>query len=217
MTSVKFEFIQVKESNEPLVNLEKYNFILEPSYFNQKLSSDKKIFLRKSVAEKLNRIQNKLKKYKFKIWDGYRSREVQNNIYKKFWHELRNKNPGWNEKKLDQEVSVFVTNPNDQKRIPPHATGGAVDLTLVDENNIELNMGTSFDYFGKESASLYFENNNLNKQIKNNRKLLRKAMLEEEFRMDEDEWWHFDYGNQIWAVKQNKPFAIYGEVKNTQA
>jgi zinc D-Ala-D-Ala dipeptidase len=36
-------------------------------------------------------------------------------------------------------------------------------------------------------------------------------MLAEGFRWDADEWWHYDYGNQLWAVHYHKPFAIYGE------
>lgn len=212
MTVVEYEFIPIKGSDEPLVDLSKYDFILEPSYFNQGLSPDKTIYIRKSIAEKLTKIQDKLEIYKFKIWDGYRSREVQNNIYIKFWKLLKEKNPNWDTEKLEKEVGVFVTKPNNPNRIPPHATGGAIDLTLVDAKGKELDMGTVFDCFGKEASSMYFEQKKTNEQIRKNRKLLREAMLSEDFRSDEDEWWHFDFGNQIWAAKLNKPFAFYGEV-----
>jgi len=212
MTKVLFETIQIQESGDDLVDLNGYDFILDAKYFNQGLSSDSKIYLRKLVADKLSKIQQNFNgKYRFKIWDGYRSREVQNNIYQKFWKELKLKNPSWSEEKLALEVSVFVTLPNNPNRIPPHSTGGAVDLTLVDEHGNELDMGTPFDYFGPEASSLYFENNNLNNDIKNNRALLREAMVKEDFRYDEDEWWHYDYGNQIWALALNKSSAIYGE------
>ena len=36
-------------------------------------------------------------------------------------------------------------------------------------------------------------------------------MIAEDFRFDDDEWWHFDFGNQLWAATLNKAFAIYGE------
>jgi len=36
-------------------------------------------------------------------------------------------------------------------------------------------------------------------------------MLSEEFIQYTEEWWHFDYGNQLWALNLNKPSAIYGE------
>lgn len=211
MTLVLFETKPIEENDEPLVDLSEYDFVLEPSYYNQGLSADKRMFLRKGVAEKLNDIQSKLKDYKFKIWDGYRSRTVQNNIYQKFWTELKIKNPDWSDERLKQEVGVFVTDPSSSKRIPPHATGGAVDLTLVDLQGRELDMGTEFDYFGVEAASLYYEDNAINDTIRENRKLLREAMVAAGFRSDKDEWWHFDYGNQIWAAALNMPHAIYGE------
>lgn len=213
MTAIAFESIPIQETNEPVVDLSDYDFILAPMYFTQELSSSPQMFLRKSVADKLLHIQKQLT-YQFKIWDGFRSRAVQNNIYKKFWKELHKNHPDWDEKKLAQEVAVFVTNASDPSRIPPHATGGAVDLTLVYRNGNELNMGTGFDYFGKEAASLYFEEHDLDDQVKANRKLLRESMIAAGFRSDNDEWWHFDYGNQIWALHYHKPFAIYAEVAN---
>jgi D-alanyl-D-alanine dipeptidase len=36
-------------------------------------------------------------------------------------------------------------------------------------------------------------------------------MMAEGFRFDDGEWWHFDYGHQLWASVFNKPYAIYGE------
>ncbi len=212
MTAVAFESIEIKESNEPLVDLESYGFLLEPMYFKQGLSGKKTMYLRKGVADKLATIQGALGGYKFKIWDGYRSRKVQNNIYRQFWNELKKTHLDWDDQKLAAQVSIFVTKPDDLKRIPPHATGGAVDLTLVDKNGHELKMGTGFDYFGPEAAPSYFGGKNGNKEISNNRKILREALLQQDFRQDENEWWHYDYGNQLWAAKLNKPFAIYGEV-----
>jgi D-alanyl-D-alanine dipeptidase len=39
-------------------------------------------------------------------------------------------------------------------------------------------------------------------------------MIKEGFETDEDEWWHFDFGNQKWAVQTTKTEALYGEVKD---
>ncbi len=213
MTLIKFEDIPIHECNEPLVNLSEYNFVLEPMYFNQGLSPDSRMFLRKSVADKLLKIQEKLGEYKFKIWDGFRPRSVQQAIYDKFWKELSEAHPDWDEEKLKMEVGVFVSVPNNPNRIPPHATGATVDLTLVDTEGKELDMGTSFDHFGPEAAPLYFEHNTGNEIVKNNRKILREAMLSAGFAGDKDEWWHFDYKNQKWAEELGQSEAIYGEAE----
>lgn len=214
MTLIKFETIPVKENHEPLVDLSQYDFVIDPQYYKNGLSKDQRIFLRKGMVEKLLEIQEKLKDYKFKIWDGYRSREVQNNIYQDFKAKLRKDNPKWDAAKLNREVGKFVTSADDHSRIPPHATGGAVDLTLVDLEGNEVDMGTGFDFFGEESQSLYFERNNNDGKVRNNRRTLRNVMVEAGFRSDDDEWWHFDYGNQIWAKHYGKPKAMYGEKTN---
>lgn len=77
-------------------------------------------------------------------------------------------------------------------------------------------MGTAFDSFSPEAASLYYETNAANDGIRNNRRLLRQALLKAGFRADDDEWWHFDYGNQIWASALGRRQALYGEAAAQQ-
>ena len=72
-------------------------------------------------------------------------------------------------------------------------------------------MGTEFDHFGPESAALYYEENDIDEQVRANRGRIRELMLEAGFRQDDDEWWHFDYGNQIWAAATDRPYALYGD------
>jgi D-alanyl-D-alanine dipeptidase len=170
------------------------------------------MLLRESVVNKLLEAQKELKIYKFKIWDGYRPRSVQNNIYHKFWGELKTDHPDWEDKRLEAEVGTYVTSPTNPDRIPPHATGGAVDLTLADSSGSNIDMGTEFDYFGPEAESFYFEKHPTNEAIRKNRALLRTLMINYGFRSEPEEWWHFDYGNQLWATAINEPFAIYGEI-----
>lgn len=213
MTLVKYNKIKIRENNESLVDLAKFGFVLEPKYFEEGLSSESKMFLREGVAQKLLKIQQSLGGLRLKIWDGFRSRDVQNNIYQNYWEEVKKVHPDWDEEKLKNEVGVFVSPPYQEDRIPPHTTGGAVDLTLVDSDGNDLDMGTEFDYFGPEASSFFYEVYLDQPKIAENRKILREAMLAEDFTLDADEWWHFDYGSQIWALKRGKPFAIYGDMK----
>ncbi len=216
MTLISFEHIEIQEIGEQLVDLSRYPFEIEPFYFQKKLSDDPKLYTREAIAEKLVTIQNKLRGRTFKIWDPWRSRVVQNNIYQQFWNELSVKHSDWSDDELKAEVGKFVTIADNPDRIPPHASGGAIDLTLVTAGGTEINMGTGFDHFGPEAASLYYEENGRDEAIRDNRRFLREAMMEEDFCMDNDEWWHFDYGNQLWAAKLDKPFAIYGEKTSVQ-
>ena len=212
MSAIKYEHIPINESGEKLEDVSGYGLLVEPMYFEQGLSKDSRILLRSGVIKKLVEAQDKLKIYKFKLWDGFRSREIQDAIFQQFWNETKNKNPNWTDVEIKTYVEPFVSNARDPKRVPTHATGGTIDLTLVDQNGNELDMGTKFDYFGPEAFPFYFEENpTLNHIAQANRKILFNAMLEAGFKVDVSEWWHFNYGNQLWALESNVPFAIYGE------
>ena len=50
-------------------------------------------------------------------------------------------------------------------------------------------MGTQFDHFGPEAASLFYEQIGRDPEVRDNRRLLREAMLEEDFRYNDNEWW----------------------------
>ncbi len=70
-----------------------------------------------------------------------------------------------------------------------HSRGSTVDLTLVNfESGEELDMGSSWDFFGKESWVSYA---NLTPKQKKNRTTLQKIMNKHGFRSYSKEWWHF--------------------------
>src|SRR4030042_6087748 len=103
MSLINFSKIKIQENNDPLADLSEYPFIIEPKYFQEGLSDDPRMFLRKETVEKLLHVQKSLGKYRLKIWDGFRSRAVQGNIYKKYWNELKTVHPDWNKEKLKLE------------------------------------------------------------------------------------------------------------------
>ncbi len=70
-----------------------------------------------------------------------------------------------------------------------HNKGGAVDITLVDLDGNELNMGTDFDFFGKKA---YHDNTNLPEEFLANRRLLKETMEAHGFWSIRTEWWHYN-------------------------
>lgn len=213
MSSERYNDVPIKESGEPLVDLRKFDFFLDQKYFRQGISNDSRMFLREGIAKRLERAQKSMKGYKIKIWDGFRTREVQKILYESFLNELKSLHPKWRSQELNKEAGKFVAYPYDKRFIPHHLTGGAADLTLVEDSGEELDMGTGFDDFGEKAASLYYEKRGSDTKIKDNRRRLREALEGEEFYNFPLEWWHFDYGDQIWAFAYKKPQAMYGEVK----
>lgn len=106
--------------------------------------------------------------YKIKLFDCYRSLDVQ----KKMWKIVNNPS--------------YVANP---KTGSVHNRGKAVDLTLVDSEGNELSMGTAFDFFGPKAGHNY---QRLSKEILKNRSYLKKIMIQSGFAPLASEWWHYD-------------------------
>lgn len=62
------------------------------------------------------------------------------------------------------EASKYVAPPD----VAPHPTGGAVDLTLIDANGIELDLGTPYDAIPQETdnATFLMRQTSVHKQCK---------------------------------------------------
>lgn len=74
-----------------------------------------------------------------------------------------------------------------------HSRGSTIDLTLVDENGKELDMGSAWDYFGEKS---WLSDTSISKLAQSNRKYLRDIMIKYGFKPYNEEWWHFTLKNE---------------------
>ena len=74
----------------------------------------------------------------------------------------------------------------------PHSRGVAIDLTLVNSNNIELDMGTGFDEFSKLS---YHGCLDITKEAYKNRLMLLGIMTDAGWDFFRNEWWHYQLFN----------------------
>lgn len=128
-------------------------------------------YLRKSTAKALVKANEEFKSlgYRIKLFDCYRPLSVQ----KKMWKIL----PG----------THYVANPAKGSK---HNRGAAVDLTLVDAQGKELDMGTPFDFFGKKAHQTC---TTLPKKVLENRKLLKDVLNKYNFKSIFSEWWHYEY------------------------
>lgn len=159
------------------VNLKDYdkNFVFDMKYatnnnfLKTKVYDCAECYLRLKTVKALIKANNSFLKlgFKIKIFDCYRPLDVQ----KKMWKIVSNPN--------------FVADP---KKGSIHNRGGAVDITLVDLAGNELDMGTKFDFFGKEAAHNF---TNLPEKVIKNRQLLKSVMIENNFKIFDSEWWHY--------------------------
>jgi D-alanyl-D-alanine dipeptidase len=128
-----------------------------------------KCFLRNQAAEALDNVAKELTKrnLKIKLFDCYRPGPVQ----QKLWEKVPD--------------ASYVTPP---WRGSQHNRGVAVDLTIIDANGKELDMGTAFDYFGEEAHHTYTAHS---EEIQQNRTLLKSLMEQYGFASIRTEWWHY--------------------------
>ena len=95
------------------------------------------------------------------------------------------------------ELLAYLANP---VRGSIHSFGMAVDITLVDREGRELDMGTPFDDLTERShpalEDAMLARGELNAAQIANRQLLRDAMAHGGFKGINSEWWHFDCGDR---------------------
>ena len=142
----------------------------------------------KEAAIKLKEVSDELveKGYRLKIYDAYRPQIAVNNFvdWAKDVNDIKMKKyfyPNLDKKVLFPQMYIM--------EYSGHTRGSTVDLTLFDMNTEkEVDMGGTFDYFGKESHPDY---KGITDEQYNNRMMLRDAMMSHGFKPLETEWWHF--------------------------
>ena len=140
------------------------------------------------AAKALKKIQTKLmlSGLSLKIFDAYRPQQAVDHFVR--WAEAVNdtlmKQYYYPDvKKLDLFRRGFIASKSG------HTRGSTVDLSIVDvKTNKELDMGSSYDFFGEASHPFF---KNITPNQKKNRMLLRNIMIKNGFIPYDNEWWHF--------------------------
>lgn len=173
------DFVNLKDLSDDFVYDIKY--ATADNFLKQAVYDCPECYLKKTTALALIKANDmfKQKGYKILVYDCYRPLDVQ----KKMWAIL----PG----------THYVANP---KKGSKHNRGAAVDLTLIDKNGQIVDMGTPFDFFGKEAHQTYTK---LPKEILENRKLLRETLNAANFRHISSEWWHYEYRPDMYKPVSN--------------
>ena len=125
---------------------------------------------------------------------GYRSPEIQENLFNIAMAQKREQNPSISEDDLIEMVHREIAHPD----VAGHPTGGAVDVIINDcLTEKPLEFGTKICDFS--SKDIYYASNNINQIERKNRKVLRTVMCQQGFAPYDGEWWHFCYGDKEWA------------------
>lgn len=176
--SAKMEERIIPISDTTFVNLKDYSqdfaydmkYATTDNFLKAKVYDCAECFLRLKTVKALIEANKTFarKGYKIKIFDCYRPLDIQIKMWK------------------------IVSNPEyvaDPAKGSIHNRGGAIDITLVDSTGKELEMGTPFDFFGKEASHNYSK---VSEEVKQNRTVLKTIMINSGFNSFDSEWWHYN-------------------------
>lgn len=191
--AAKFSALEQKLINHGLVNIREVDpsivvdlkYSTEDNFLHKNLYGDlKNCYLQKEIADKLARAQQNLKKrypfYSLIIFDGVRPVSIQQTM----WDEVQ---------VPEKDKDSYVSNPQVGSL---HNYGCAVDVSIVNEDGWQMDMGTPYDYFGELGHPIaetrMIKEGKLSWRQYENRKLLREVMTQSGFTIISSEWWHFN-------------------------
>jgi D-alanyl-D-alanine dipeptidase len=209
-----YQQIPILECGEPIVPIPLEYFAVESPHPYEKLGAPyghtSPYYLRQSVVTALITAQTALQQkhpgWRIQIFDAYRPVDVQQFMVDYTFIEAvqaQKLNPDTlsdeQRRAILQEVYQFwaVPSPNPMTP-PPHSTGAAVDITLVDATGQIVDMGSAIDELSPRSHPDYYANQP-ETPYHHHRQLLRDVMYSAGFRRHPNEWWHFCLGDQMWA------------------
>ncbi len=215
----------VREVRDAGLKGENYYFTpMNPPYWRKCDGAIEGLYLRETVLAKLLKVNARLAEAGLALFihDAWRPQSVQA-FFHDVWMpgELSRRNPQLKGAALREEVERYWAAPSIDANSPaPHETGAATDLTLVWKNGRSAWMGSIFDDLTALAHRDRFENLSDNalsfsdEEARANRRLLHWVMIEEGFAGHPDEWWHYSFGDQLWA-KLTGGTAFYGLTKPT--
>lgn len=219
-----YQQIPIQDCGEPLLPIPLEQFSVEQPHPYEKLGAPygdrSPYFLRQSVLERLLTAQQHLQTLKpgwrIQIFDAYRPVAVQQFMVDDTFAELvRSRHLSLEAltagelNALWQEVYQFWAVPSlDPQTPPPHSTGAAIDVTLVDESGQPVEMGSAIDEISPRSYPEYFapfadstaaDFDPVQAIFHEHRLLLNQVMIATGFQQHPNEWWHFSWGDQMWV------------------
>ncbi|WP_198929183.1 M15 family metallopeptidase [Marinobacter sp. X15-166B] len=215
----KYQATPIHESSDPLVPVSVSKKVgVYPAYYKMNVANAvPECYVRAQVFERLLHAASLLPEdIQLVVLDGWRPFSVQQYLFDTLIDLIRQANTYLSHEQVELEARNLVSPPSANPRAPsPHLTGGSVDVTLADLDGRFLDMGTLFDEASPLSWTCALERKNRDpkeQQARDNRRLLYSAMSKAGFTNLPSEWWHYDYGNQLWAYHSGADAAAYGAV-----
>ncbi len=143
------------------------------------------------------------------VVECWRAPFIQRQMHARTKAALAERHPEWPSWTLSRMANRYSA-PLDPRAPPPHSTGGAVDVHVVDAEGLPLDMVSPYGIVDR--AAMASTARGLSPTASENRRMLREAMLSAGLTNYPVEWWHWSYGDQAWAYRGGHEAALYGQV-----
>lgn len=200
--------IKIEECGEPLVDFREFcpEVVFMPPIFVYR----RETLLRRGVAERLRDVARAIPGgYRLGIYEGWRPPHIQRRMYRWSWNRFAERHPEWSDVQLRRVVNRF-TAPPDAAVPPPHSTGGALDVTLLDADGGPVDFCAPYER--RDPRAFPFDAPGIGEAARKHRAILRAAMEAGGITNYPSEYWHYSYGDQGWAYRGGHPHAIYGRI-----
>lgn len=239
-----YQRVPIAECREVLAPIPSAQFSLQDPHLYMSLGAPygnvSPFYLRRGVLDRLRQAQDYLQQrypnWRIQIFDAYRPVAVQRFMVQYTLTETA-KTQGFDphtltaaqrQAILEQVYRIWAIPNNDPAMPPPHSTGAAIDVTLVNAIGEVVNMGSPIDELSQRSHPNYFRaildtwpldtpaslitSNTSPAQLTReaaceadqHRQLLQAVMAAAGFQRHPSEWWHFSWGDQLWAWLTNQ-------------
>lgn len=210
--------VPIQECGEPLVEISRNVFSLENPHPYEAAGAPYSVrspyHVREGVLRKLlaaqNTLQEMLPGHRLHIFDAYRPLPVQaymvsytrNTIAKQRGFDPEALSHSQEAEVMEEVFKLWAKPSSDPEQAPPHSTGAAVDLTIVDAEGKQLEMGSAFDELSDRILPNYYrdDQSEYGRMVHRNRERLNTVMESAGFLRLTHEWWHFSFGDQMWAL-----------------
>ncbi len=140
------------------------------------------------------------------VFEAFRSRARQWDLWNPVKASITKNNPNWSEARIYAESSRWVSPPDGFGS--GHQAGAAVDVKLARTDRTELDFGGLM----KGLSGMAPTNWPVSIEIRNNRDMLVAAMQRVGMINYPDEWWHFSYGDRLWAEITKRDEAFFAPI-----
>lgn len=199
--------VPVRECGAPLVDLHDTSLLLDP----RKRDPQRHFaLLRRGLAGRLEEAQALLPDgLRLLVVEGYRPPSLQRLYFDDHRVELQREHPDWPDDVLHRAASRYVSPPE----VAPHPAGAAVDLTLCTADGRELDLGTRVNASpGESGGRCCTAAPDVDPAARHTREVLGAALRVVGLVNYPTEWWHWSFGDRLWALTTGAPSAVYGPV-----